>query len=283
MSDPKESPTVLDVDSLPPTEYLALEALAARHRLGEQSWTFPAQPRIVAAVHALARRGLVDVKSGVAPKTILAWLTDAGRSAALREGYEPPILRMIEASSLGTAEAKALRASVPDEVAAAIVARSKEFAERSDLPVGHSNGSFNDDELASVEARVRAQVAEEIAQAIEALKPSIKQFWDALDARTVYVLNDAAKKAREVGGKPSESVVAALPDTDPESDVAIAEQMLPAGADVFGMVPLSSGCRRGECALCDFGSIHAPCAHDCHVPVAALPDVVGTPETHPEG
>lgn len=136
---PAESPTPPDVDSLPPTEYLALETLAARHRLGERTWTFPAQPRIVAAVHALARRGLVDVKSGTAPKTILAWLTEAGRAAALRDDYEPPILRMIEASSLGTPEAKALRASVSDEVAKKIVARSKELAGRGDLPEGQQS------------------------------------------------------------------------------------------------------------------------------------------------
>lgn len=82
-----------DVDSLPPTEYLILEVLAARSRLGEQLWTFPNQPRLVAAAHVLARRGLIGVKGGVAPASIQAWLTDAGRSAALSDRYEPPISR----------------------------------------------------------------------------------------------------------------------------------------------------------------------------------------------
>lgn len=223
MSNPKESPTALDVDSLPPTEYLALEALAARHRLGEQAWTFPAQPRIVAAVHALARRGLVDVKSGVAPKTILAWLTDAGRSAALREGYEPPILRMIEASSLGTAEAKALRASVPDEVAEKIVARSKEFAESSDLPVGQqSKGSVpvaavfkgktvTESDLDALLARVRAQVAEDLWAEAQRLR---EEDWPA-KIGIEYVEGFEAAVAwieREAPAAPAESVVAALPD-----------------------------------------------------------------------
>lgn len=84
--------TTTDIDSLPPTEYLILEVLAARHRLGEQLWTFPNQPRLVAAAHMLARRGLIGVKSGVAPASIQAWLTEGGRSATLSDSYEAPIL-----------------------------------------------------------------------------------------------------------------------------------------------------------------------------------------------
>ena len=32
-----------DTDSLPPTQYLVLDVLAARYRLGENAWTFPAR------------------------------------------------------------------------------------------------------------------------------------------------------------------------------------------------------------------------------------------------
>jgi hypothetical protein len=50
-----------------------------------------------------------------------------------------------------------------------------------------------------VEARVRAQVAEEIAAKIEALKPSARGFWSTADAAHVYAYNDAARIAREIG------------------------------------------------------------------------------------
>lgn len=190
-------------------------------------------------------------------------------------------IRVFNALSMALAEVgQPLIFTKRRRVAAALLAALEEGAvERSDLPVGHSNGSFTDDELASVEARVRAQTAEDIAQAIERWALRDRGAEDvAVSLLLVSEAQKAAALARDHAGKPAESVVAALPDADPESDVAIAEQMLPAGADVFGMAPLSSGCRRGECALCDFGSIHAPCAHDCHVPESALPDVVGTPQ-----
>jgi hypothetical protein len=46
---------------------------------------------------------------------------------------------------------------------------------------------------------IRRQVAEEIARAIEAKKPSASRFWDSADAAHVYAYNDAAKVAREIG------------------------------------------------------------------------------------
>jgi hypothetical protein len=81
----------VDVDRLPLTQYLVLEVLAARHRLGEHGWTFPTSAG--KAVDALARLGLVRATSGVMPRTLLVWLTDAGRSAALDPTYVPPIER----------------------------------------------------------------------------------------------------------------------------------------------------------------------------------------------
>lgn len=85
------TPTGMDVDRLPLTQYLVLDVLAARHRLGEHSWTFPtaAGP----AVDALIGLGLVAGKAGFLPKTLLVWLTDAGRAAVLSTDYVPPIER----------------------------------------------------------------------------------------------------------------------------------------------------------------------------------------------
>lgn len=74
---------------LPPTQYLVVEVLAARHRLGEHVWTFPTS--VTAQMNALERAGLVGFKSGVMPGSLLAWLTEAGRKYALRDGYVPPI------------------------------------------------------------------------------------------------------------------------------------------------------------------------------------------------
>lgn len=69
---------------------------------------------------------------------------------------------------------------------------------------------FEENEVAMVEAAVRAaapiieravreRVAEEIAKAIEADKPSTRQFWDVADAARVYAANDFAKTARRIG------------------------------------------------------------------------------------
>jgi hypothetical protein len=83
--------TAVDVDGLPPTQYLIMDVLAARWRTGEHLWTFPTRPGIVGAAHDLARAGLVGMKSGVAPKTIQVWLTDAGKAAVLMPGRVNPV------------------------------------------------------------------------------------------------------------------------------------------------------------------------------------------------
>jgi hypothetical protein len=85
--------TSVDMDGLPPTQYLILDVLAARWRTGEHLWTFPTMPGIVRAAHDLGRLGLVGVKSGVEPKTILVWLTDTSQSAVLSGDYVPPLQR----------------------------------------------------------------------------------------------------------------------------------------------------------------------------------------------
>lgn len=81
----------VDVDSLPPTQYLILDVLAARHRLGEHCWTFP--DRLRQALDALTDAGLIEQKSAPTPRATRAWLTDAGRAAVLSERYVPPLLQ----------------------------------------------------------------------------------------------------------------------------------------------------------------------------------------------
>lgn len=76
--------------NLTPTEDLFLEVLAARTRLGHGVWTFDVLHKRVA--RSLEERGLIGWKSGVVERTILAWLTDDGRSLCLHEAYVPPIL-----------------------------------------------------------------------------------------------------------------------------------------------------------------------------------------------
>jgi hypothetical protein len=81
---------VSDYD-LPPTQYLIMEVLAARYRLGEALWTFPSSLR--SAMEQIARLRLIGWKSGVEPHTVCAWLTDIGREWVLTPDYVPPILR----------------------------------------------------------------------------------------------------------------------------------------------------------------------------------------------
>lgn len=80
----------IDVDSLPPTQNLMLELLAARYRLGHTYWAFPKDQRRIA--EQLAKLGLVWWRSGPAPKVIEVRFTDAGEKLMLSHAYTPPIL-----------------------------------------------------------------------------------------------------------------------------------------------------------------------------------------------
>jgi hypothetical protein len=81
---------VTDIDALPPVQYLILEVLAARYRLGEHLWTFPSI--IGRHVDALNAAGLVDRLNGITPKTVRARLTGKGLAAVLDDGYPLPDL-----------------------------------------------------------------------------------------------------------------------------------------------------------------------------------------------
>jgi hypothetical protein len=78
------------IDALPPAQYLIVEVLVARHRLGHDFWTFPDQLR--KKMRRLEAAGLVGYRSGPAPASIQAWLTNTGRSWAMLPGYVPPIM-----------------------------------------------------------------------------------------------------------------------------------------------------------------------------------------------
>lgn len=76
-------------DDLPPTQYLVMEVLAARARTGEALWNFPSN--LAVPLRALEDLGLVSVMHGVAPASLRARLTDAGRKHVLKPDYVTPL------------------------------------------------------------------------------------------------------------------------------------------------------------------------------------------------
>jgi hypothetical protein len=75
-------------DDLPPTQYLVMEVLAARHRTGEPYWTFPSSLRNT--LDALVRAGLIDALDSPVALSLRARLTEAGRKHSLKPDYVPP-------------------------------------------------------------------------------------------------------------------------------------------------------------------------------------------------
>lgn len=71
---------------LKPTEWLMMEVLAARRRLGEATWTFPSQFKRQAKV--LQELDYVWWKHGTCQGTILVVLTDKGFAAATSPAYK---------------------------------------------------------------------------------------------------------------------------------------------------------------------------------------------------
>ncbi|MGV8909274.1 MAG: hypothetical protein ACOH1Y_09850 [Propionicimonas sp.] len=76
------------VNALPPTEYLIMDVLGARHRTGEGTWTFPS--RLTPALRRLETADLIWWKSGPVDRTCLVGLTDNGRLGVLSPTYTPP-------------------------------------------------------------------------------------------------------------------------------------------------------------------------------------------------
>ncbi len=86
-----------DTDKLPSTQYLCLEVLASRRRLGERLWTFPTT--VLQALRELEKAGLVSLLHGIEPKTVRAQLTEAGERAAIDASYSPPNLTLAQGIS----------------------------------------------------------------------------------------------------------------------------------------------------------------------------------------
>jgi hypothetical protein len=84
---------------LPPVQYLIMETLAARYRLGEHMWTFP--KRFIPALDALRARGLLWWRPAPTPGDVQACLTGAGRTAVLSENYTVPDVRAKERQGCG--------------------------------------------------------------------------------------------------------------------------------------------------------------------------------------
>lgn len=72
-----------------PTQDLILQVLAARHRAGDDLFTFDSRTK--GQAEALEQMGLIHVLSGVVPKTYRASLTWAGRFSTLMPGYQPGV------------------------------------------------------------------------------------------------------------------------------------------------------------------------------------------------
>ena len=77
----------VDSDDLSPTEYLVMEVLAARFRLGERQWPFP--NRVRPALRKLEAKGLIVFKDGVTEGVQSARLTLDGEHMFLDLGYVP--------------------------------------------------------------------------------------------------------------------------------------------------------------------------------------------------
>jgi hypothetical protein len=96
-----------------PTEYLVLEVLAARYRLGEHTWTFPT--RLAPQLRGLEDAGLLGFKPGVAEGSYTAWLTDAGTADAMSDTYQPPRYRPVGAWRSGELDSSGFTEMPPAE------------------------------------------------------------------------------------------------------------------------------------------------------------------------
>lgn len=83
----------IDIDNLPPTQYLVMEVLAARARTGESLWTFPSN--LAVPLRSLEQLGLVSVMHGVAPASLRARLTETGKSCVLKPDFVPPVVQQV--------------------------------------------------------------------------------------------------------------------------------------------------------------------------------------------
>jgi hypothetical protein len=116
---------VTDTSNLPPTQYLLMETLAARCRLGESYWTFP--NTCMPAARKLEEAGLITTREpgGYAFE---ASFTDAGRAVWLPDGYvaptERPIARVRKLCEAARDGDRDLMRLTPSQVLAALDGRA---------------------------------------------------------------------------------------------------------------------------------------------------------------
>ena len=73
------------IDAMPVTQYLIMDTLAARWRLGEEFWTFPR--KVMPMLRKLSDEGWVHWQGGVNQGTVVASLTHRGMKATLTPSY----------------------------------------------------------------------------------------------------------------------------------------------------------------------------------------------------
>lgn len=78
-------------EKLTPTEDLLIELLVARHRLGENLWTFDSRHK--KALESLETKGYVSVMHGVVENSIRAHLTDKGKDKFMSSTYVAPLIK----------------------------------------------------------------------------------------------------------------------------------------------------------------------------------------------
>lgn len=78
---------------LTPTEWLIMEVLAARWRLGEPRWPFP--NRLKPTLRSLQTKGLISFKGHTIEKHQTAWLTTDGKRTSVSPTYILPIDRKV--------------------------------------------------------------------------------------------------------------------------------------------------------------------------------------------
>lgn len=111
--------TEVDVNSLPPTQYLLLDVLQARYRMGESHWTFPTS--LERHARKLEDLGVVWLRSGPAPGAFEVWLTDAGRELLLSQPWTSPMSAPVDrVRALATAAEAAGTVLLPSQVLAAL-------------------------------------------------------------------------------------------------------------------------------------------------------------------
>jgi hypothetical protein len=111
--------TEVDTDALPPTQYLILDVMQARSRMGETHWTFP--QRLEPSARRLEDLGLVWLRSGPAEKAFEVWLTDVGRDLLLSKPWVSPMSAPVDrVRKLAEAAQAAGTMLLPSQVLAAL-------------------------------------------------------------------------------------------------------------------------------------------------------------------